>query len=33
MEFKPVISPELKEMDPRIFNTGKMGISWEDLAK
>ena len=26
MEFRPVISPDLKEMDPRIFQEGPMGL-------
>jgi propionate CoA-transferase len=27
MEFKPLISPDLKEMDPRIFTVGPMGLT------
>ena len=33
MEFTPVISPDLKEMDSRIFSEGKMGITWDDLIR
>jgi acyl CoA:acetate/3-ketoacid CoA transferase len=34
MEFKPIISPALKQMDPRIFSTRiPMGIRSEILAK
>ena len=29
MEFMPIISPELKEMDPRIFHQKKMGVKKE----
>jgi len=27
MEFKPIISPELKTMDPRIFREERMGLN------
>ena len=27
MEFTPIISPDLKEMDPRIFRDGPMGLT------
>lgn len=30
MEFRPLISPELKQMDPRIFNPEKMGLTFKD---
>ena len=33
MAFKPAISPDLKLMDPRIFNPAVMGIKDEILAK
>jgi propionate CoA-transferase len=33
MEFKPIISPDLKEMDPRIFREEKMNIREEILKK
>lgn len=29
MEFRPLISPELKEMDPRIFRDEKMGLAFD----
>lgn len=33
MEFKPIISPDLKSMDPRIFRDAPMGIKEEIRAK
>jgi len=33
MEFKPLVSPDLKQMDPRIFKDEKMGIKGQILAK
>ena len=31
MEFSPVISPNLKLMDERIFRDGPMGLTWDNL--
>lgn len=31
MEFSPVISPNLKLMDGRIFQEGSMGLTWDNL--
>jgi acyl CoA:acetate/3-ketoacid CoA transferase len=27
MDFMPLVSPDLKPMDPRIFRDGKMGLA------
>jgi propionate CoA-transferase len=32
MGFKPRISPQLKDMDPRIFRSGPMGIAQSFMA-
>jgi Acyl CoA:acetate/3-ketoacid CoA transferase len=33
MEFRPIISPNLKPMDARLFNEAVMGIKDEILSK
>jgi acyl CoA:acetate/3-ketoacid CoA transferase len=33
MEFKPIISPDLKHMDARIFNEGPMDLKADIAAK
>jgi propionate CoA-transferase len=27
MDFKPIVSPKLRQMDPRIFQEGPMGLA------
>jgi len=29
MDFKPMVSPQLRLMDPRIFQEGRMGLARE----